>query len=61
MKTATLEVLNEGELIFGTRTNGSYFVREYEDDEEVAGSFFNTEEEAKAYIEALIEASNWPT
>ena len=39
MKTATLEVLNEGELIFGTRTNGSYFVREYEDDEEVAGSF----------------------
>ena len=52
-KTATLEVLNEGELIFGTRTNGSYFVREYEDDEEVAGSFFNTEEEAKAYIETL--------
>ena len=55
MKTATLEVLNEGELIFGTRTNGSYFVREYEDDEEVAGSLFNTEEEAKAYIETLNE------
>ena len=50
MKTATLEVLNEGELIFGTRTNGSYFVREYEDDEEVAGSFFNTEEEAKLTV-----------
>ena len=26
MKKAILEVLEEGELIFGTRTNGSYFV-----------------------------------
>ena len=59
MRTATLEVLNEGELIFGTRTNGSYFVREYEDNEEVAGSFFNTEEEAKAYIETLNEKWLW--
>jgi len=33
MKTATLEVLNEGELIFGTRTNGSYFVLESKDNE----------------------------
>ena len=55
MRTATLEVLNEGELIFGSRTNGSYFVREYEDNEEVAGSFFNTEEEDKPYIETLNE------
>ena len=55
MRTTTLEVLNEGELIFGTRTNGSYFVREYEDNEEVAGSFFKTEEEAKTYIETLNE------
>ena len=55
MRTTTLEVLNEGEFIFGTRTNGSYFVREYEDNEEVAGSFFNTEEEAKVYIETLNE------
>jgi len=29
--------------------------KEYEDNEEVAGSFFNTEEEAKAYIETLNE------
>jgi len=55
MRTATLEVLNEGELIFGSRTNGSYFVREYEDDVEMGGSFFNTEEEAKTYIETLYE------
>ena len=55
MKTAPLEVLEEGELIFGTRTNGSYFVREYEDDLEMGGCFFNTEEEAKTYIETLNE------
>ena len=55
MKTATLEVLNEGELIFGTRTAGSYFVREYEDDVEMGGSFFKTEEEARAHMETLTE------
>ena len=55
MKTSTLEVLNEGELIFGTRTAGSYFVREYEDDVEMSGSFFKTEEEAKAHMETLTE------
>ena len=53
MKTATLEVLNEGELIFGTRTAGSYFVREYEDNIEMGGSFFKTEETANAFIETL--------
>ena len=57
MRTATLEVLNEGELIFGTRTNGSYFVREYEDNIEMGGSFFKTEEEAKSHITEF--ESNW--
>ena len=55
MRTSTLEVLNEGELIFGTRTAGSYFVREYEDDVEMGGSFFKTEEEARAHMETLTE------
>ena len=55
MKTATLEILDEGELIFGTRTAGSYFVREYEDNEEMSGSFFKTEEEAKAHVKTLTE------
>jgi len=55
MKTSTLEVLNEGELIFETRTAGSYFVREYKDDVEMGGSFFKTEEEAKAHMETLNE------
>ena len=51
--TGTLEELNEGELIFGSRTAGKWFVREYEDDVEIGGSFFNTEEKANAYIETL--------
>jgi hypothetical protein len=55
MRTSTLEVLEEGELIFETRTAGSYFVREYEDDVEMGGSFFKTEEEAKAHMETLTE------
>ena len=55
MRTTTLEELNEGELIFGSRTAGKWFVREYEDDVEMGGSFFKTEEEAKAHIETLNE------
>ena len=55
MRTSTLEVLNEGELIFGARTAGSYFVREYEDDVEMSGSFFKTEEEAKTHMKTLNE------
>ena len=53
MKTATLEVLDEGELIFGCRTNGGYLVREYDNNEEMGGSFFKTEKEANAHIKTL--------
>tara|TARA_B100000287_G_scaffold420154_1_gene459186 strand:- start:36 stop:206 length:171 start_codon:yes stop_codon:yes gene_type:complete len=55
MKTTKLEKLNEGELIFGSPTAGKWLVREYEDDIEMGGSFFNSEEEAKAHIETLKE------
>ena len=50
MKTATIEILEEGETIFGSRTNGEYFVRRYEDMEEMGGSFFKTIEEAEACV-----------
>ena len=50
MRTATIEILNEGETIFGSRTNGEYFVREYEDGEEMGGGFFKTIEEAEAQV-----------
>ena len=50
MKTATIEILEEGETIFGSHTNGKYFVREYEDNEEMGGGFFKTMEEAEARV-----------
>ena len=50
MKTATIEILEEGETIFGSRTAGDYFVREYEDKEEMGGGFFKTMEEAEARV-----------
>ena len=50
MKTATIEILEKGETIFGSRTAGEYFVREYEDNEEMGGGFFKTMEEAEARV-----------
>ena len=46
MKTATIETLEEGELIFGSPTAGKYFVRRYEDEVEMGGGFFKTKKEA---------------
>ena len=50
MKKATIEILEEGETIFGSRTNGEYFVRVYEDEEEMGGGFFKTMGEAEARV-----------
>ena len=49
MKTATIEVLEEGELIFGSPTVGKYFVRRYEDEREMGGGFFKTKKEAETH------------
>jgi len=46
MKTATIEILEEGETIFGSPTNGEFFVRRYEDGEEMGGGFFKTKKDA---------------
>ena len=46
MRKATIEVLEEGELIFGSPTVGKYFVRRYEDEVEMGGGFFKTKKEA---------------
>jgi hypothetical protein len=46
MKTTTIEVLEKGELIFGSPTAGKYFVRRYEDETEMGGGFFKTKKEA---------------
>ena len=39
MKKATIEILHEDETVLGSPTNGQYFVREYENGEEMSGSF----------------------
>ena len=49
MKTTTIEVLEPGELIFGSPTVGKYFVRRYEDGEEMGGGFFKTKKEAQQH------------
>ena len=50
MRTATIEILHEGETVFGSRTAGNYFVREYEDGEEMGGGFFKTITAAEARV-----------
>ena len=50
MKTATIEILQEGETIFGSRTNGEYFVREYDDGTEMSGSFHEYLHDAVAHV-----------
>ena len=50
MKKATIEVLEEGELIFGSPTAGKYFVRRYEAGDEMGGGFFKTKKEAETHV-----------
>ena len=42
--------LEQGEKVLGSKTSGKYFVREYENDQEIGGSFFKTRDEAWKYI-----------
>ena len=49
-KRATLEILDEGEKIFGSPTGGKYFVQEFENDEPRGGSFFKTIQEAEKHM-----------
>ena len=50
-RTATIEILNEGEKILGSPTYGSYMVRDYDEDgEEMGGSFYETMEEAESHV-----------
>ena len=49
MKKTTIEVLEKGELIFGSPTVGKYMVRRYEDEVEMGGGFFKTKKEAQQH------------
>ena len=50
MKTATVEILEKDEKMFGSRTNGEYMVRRFEDGVEMGGEFHYTLTEAGAAI-----------
>ena len=46
MRTATVEILEKGELVLGSPTRGEYMVRRFEDGLEMSGEFFYTIVEA---------------
>ena len=50
IRRATLEILQDGEKVFGSPTGGKYFVQEFENDEPRGGSFFKTIQEAEKYM-----------
>ena len=50
IRRATLEILQDGETIFGSPTGGRYFVQEFENEEPKGGSFFKTIEEAEKHM-----------
>ena len=50
MKKAVIEILYDGEVVLGSQTAGKYMVREYEDEDEMGGSFYKTIEEAEARV-----------
>ena len=55
MKKATIEILHEDETVLGSRTNGQYFVREYENDEERSGSFHKYLHDAVSHVKKYQE------
>ncbi len=50
MKKATIEILHENEIILGSPTNGQYLVREYENGEEMSGSFHKYLHDAVSHV-----------
>ena len=50
MRRATLEILQDGERVFGSPTGGKYFVQEFENEEPRGGSFFKTIQEAEKHM-----------
>ena len=55
MKKATIEILHEGETIFGSRTNGPYFVQEYEDGEVMGASIHKYLHDAVSHVKKYQE------
>ena len=50
MRTATVEILEKGEKVLGSRTGGEYMVRRFEDGVEMGGEFHYTIVDAGAAV-----------
>ena len=50
MKKATIEILHEDESILGSKTSGQYMVREYEDGEQMSGSYHKYLHDADKHV-----------
>ena len=55
MKKATIEILHEDETILGSRTNGPYFVQEYENGEVMGASFHKYLHDAVSHVKKYQE------
>jgi hypothetical protein len=55
MRTATIEVLEKGEIVLGSPTIGRYMVREYDDDRETGGAFYKTLVDADKHVAEYIQ------
>jgi hypothetical protein len=55
MRTATIEVLEKGEIVLGSPTIGRYMVREYDDDRETGGAFYKTLIDADKHVAEYIQ------
>ena len=49
-KYATIEILEEGEEVFGPSPAGRYMVREFEGDEEIGGEFYESILQAEKHV-----------
>ena len=58
MRKATIEVLEEGEVVLGSPIVGRYHVVEYLDDEQVGGQFFKTMKEANEHVSQYIKEND---
>ncbi len=54
-KTTTLEILDEGETVFGSIPAGRYWVQEYIDGQPTGGQFFETLKDASEHIQKFTD------
>ena len=48
---ATIEILNSDEWVLGSKTKGEYMVREFENEVEIGGMFFESLSEAQEHAD----------